>query len=57
MSRQTSDTSRKDQDLTDLPPALRSPDGVQPRPILWTMVSLLLFANIGVYIDFEAASN
>ena len=37
MSRQTSDTSRKDQDLTDLPPALRSADGVQPRPILWTI--------------------
>ena len=46
MSRQTSDTSRKDQDLTDLPPALRSADGVQPRPILWTITIVAITMSL-----------
>lgn len=46
MSSQTSDTSRKDQDLTDLPPALRSADGVQPRPILWTITIVAITMSL-----------
>ena len=46
MSRQTSDTSRKDQDLTDLPPALRSADGVQPRTILWTITIVAITMSL-----------
>ncbi|MBR2574640.1 MAG: TRAP transporter permease [Loktanella sp.] len=46
MSRQTSDTPREDQDLTDLPPALRSADGVQPRPILWTITLVAITMSL-----------
>ena len=46
MSRQTSDTSREDQDLTDLPPAMRSADEVQPRPILWTITIVAITMSL-----------
>ncbi|WP_019956124.1 TRAP transporter permease [Yoonia vestfoldensis] len=46
MSSPTSDTSRDDQDLTDLPPALRSADAVQPRPILWTITLVAITMSL-----------
>ncbi|EAQ07884.1 MULTISPECIES: TRAP transporter permease [Yoonia] len=46
MSSQTSDTSHKNQDLTDLPPAMRSADEVQPRPILWTITIVAITMSL-----------
>jgi TRAP transporter 4TM/12TM fusion protein len=46
MSSQTTDTSRKDHDLTELPPALRSADAVQPRPILWTITLVAITMSL-----------
>ncbi|WP_322891733.1 MULTISPECIES: TRAP transporter permease [unclassified Yoonia] len=46
MSSQTTDTPREDQDLTDLPPALRSADAIQPRPILWTITLVAITMSL-----------
>jgi TRAP transporter 4TM/12TM fusion protein len=46
MSSQTTDTSREDHDLTDLPPALRSADAIQPRPILWTITAVAITMSL-----------
>jgi TRAP transporter 4TM/12TM fusion protein len=46
MSSQTSDTSHKNEDLTDLPPAMRSADEVQPRPILWTITIVAITMSL-----------